>query len=582
MPNGPEATLVSLAGRQLRTLLIVDIVESVRLIAAHETEVIGAWQQLLDKARQDWLPAQQGRLVKSLGDGLLAELPSPRAALLVVRRLHAALPEVNATLPADAQLALRAALHEAQVVVHELDVFGDGVNLCARLCALAPPGGIVASAAACDGLTDGVDAQFHDLGLCYLKHWPEPVRAYQLDGAKTAAPMAEADWRPVLAVCPEGAGDELAVLADDLADLLCQERELRVVSPWAVRALKGAAQGPAAVGRALHAAWLVAVGLRRVSAGWRLRVSLIEAASEQQLWSGQVHESDAALQTGQYAELPLLATTLVQAMRDIHVEAVVRRPLPTLESCALLQGAVARLYRSAPSDVGTASRALSHLSERHPRAAGPLMWQARLHLLRARQFWAKDATGEVAQAKYLLARALDLQPEHPLTLSLAGHWQVLEEGDVPQARQRVLRAVELAPEESQAWLHAAQLHCSADEGEQAWAAVSEARRLAPLHPQAYLYDLFAAYAAFVRGDHRRAAELGTRSLRANRLHVGSYPVTIAAHLLDGQGDRARQLLRDYREVYPSAGWRDLEARNRAAPRLRDLLVGAMRDCGLPA
>ena len=247
------------AGRQLRTLLIVDIVESVRLIAAHESEVIGAWQQLLDQARLHWLPAQQGRLVKSLGDGLLAELPNPRAALRVARQLHAALPAVNATLPADAQLALRAALHEAQVVVHQLDVFGDGVNLCARLCALAQPGGIVASAAACDSLVDGVDAQFHDLGLCYLKHWPEPVRAYQLDGAKSVAPVAEADWRPVLAVWPEGAGEELAVLADDLSDLLCQERELRVVSPWAVRALQGAAQRPSAVGRALHAAWLVTV-----------------------------------------------------------------------------------------------------------------------------------------------------------------------------------------------------------------------------------------------------------------------------------------------------------------------------------
>lgn len=570
------------AGRQLRTLLIVDIVESVRLIAAHEAAVIGAWQQLLDRARQHWLPAQRGRLVKSLGDGLLAELPSPRAALAVARQLHAALPEFNATLPADAQLALRAALHEAQVVVHQLDVFGDGVNLCARLCALAPPGGTVASAAACDRLADGVDAQFQDLGLCYLKHWPEPVRVYQLDTAPTSTPMAEADWRPVLAVWPEGAGDEVAVLSDDLSDLLCQERELRVVSPWAVRALDGTALGPAAVGRALHAAWLVTVGLRRAGIGWRLRVALIESASEQQLWSGQVQETDAALQAGQYAELPLLATTLVQAMRDIHAEAVVRRPLPTLESCALLQGAVARLYRSAPSDVGSASRALSHLSERHPRAADPLMWQARLHLLRARQFWAEDPGAEVARAKYMLARALDLQPDHALSLSLAGHWQVLEEGDVPQARERVLRAVELAPEESQAWLHAAQLHCSADEGELAWAAVSEARRLAPLHPQAYLYDLFAAYAALVRGDHRRAAELGARSLRANRLHVASYPVTIAAHLLDGQGDRARQLLRDYRDIHADAGWRALESRNRAAPRVRALLVDAMRECGLPA
>ena len=210
------------------------------------------------------------------------------------------------------------------------------------------------------------------------------------------------------------------------------------------------------------------------------------------------------------------------------------------------------------------------------------MWQARLHLLRARQFWAQDPAAEVAQAKFLLARALDLQPDHALSLSLSGHWQVLEEGDNPQGRQRVLRAVELAPEESQAWLHAAQLHWTADEGDQAWQAVTEARRLAPLHPQAYLYDLFAAGAALVRADYRLAAELGARSVNANRLHVATYPITIAAHLLDGQGDRARELLRIYRDIYPAACWRDFEARNRSAPRVRDLLVSALRDCGLPA
>ena len=102
-----------------------------------------------------------------------------------------------------------------------------------------------------------------------------------------------------------------------------------------------------------------------------------------------------------------------------------------------------------------------------------------------------------------------------------------------------------------------------------------------MHPQAYLYDLFSAYAALVRGDLPLAAQLGSRACNANRLHVASYPVAVAANAHAGRIDEARALLERYRGLNPQIQWRDWAARSTAAPRVRDLIVEGLREAGMP-
>ena len=163
----PSATLPRL---QDKVVLVVDLVESVRLMAANEAEVVGHWHRFMQHAQHSVLPHRQGRLVKSLGDGLLAEFSRAADAVAAAFDLHRFFDDVNADRPADRRLLLRAGLHSSHLYVDSLDVYGHGVNLAARVATLAGPGETVVTANVRDAVVDGVDGELEDMGESYLKH----------------------------------------------------------------------------------------------------------------------------------------------------------------------------------------------------------------------------------------------------------------------------------------------------------------------------------------------------------------------------------------------------------------------------
>jgi len=183
-PAATVATAPPMSGLPLprvrRAVLIVDLVESVRLMQAHEDAVILRWQAFLHGARTDVLPRHAGRLVKSLGDGLLMVFTQVAQASACAFDLLGLMARGNRDQPIFEPLFLRAGLHVCDLVDTELDVFGQGVNLSARLAGLARPGELVVSADARDRLVPGLDGELQDLGECFLKHLEQPVRAFRL------------------------------------------------------------------------------------------------------------------------------------------------------------------------------------------------------------------------------------------------------------------------------------------------------------------------------------------------------------------------------------------------------------------
>ena len=131
--------------RVTRTVVVADLVESVRLMQSDELDVIDRWRGFVADVLSDLLPTRGGRMVKSLGDGMLLEFAGPLAAVEAALELHERVLRFNAGYPAERHFWLRCAIHEAEVVVDALDVYGSGVNLAARLASLARPGESVVS-----------------------------------------------------------------------------------------------------------------------------------------------------------------------------------------------------------------------------------------------------------------------------------------------------------------------------------------------------------------------------------------------------------------------------------------------------
>jgi len=164
----------------LRTLVFVDVVESVRLMEQNESDFVRRWRHLVRTIEKDILPPNRGRLVKSHGDGLLLEFSGVTSAVKAAYALQCACTSVNTDEQPERHILLRAGVHVGHLIADELDLYGSGVNLAARLLTLAGPGEIVVSADVRDQLAPVLDADVEDLGLCYLKHVHEPVRAYRI------------------------------------------------------------------------------------------------------------------------------------------------------------------------------------------------------------------------------------------------------------------------------------------------------------------------------------------------------------------------------------------------------------------
>ncbi|VAW03329.1 Adenylate cyclase, partial [hydrothermal vent metagenome] len=166
-----------------RAVLMVDLVESVRLIEQDEAGAVSRWLDLVHHIDDGILPKCNGRLVKSLGDGLLLDFDTVRQASTAAFDIQRACTDQNKNKPGNQHFLLRMGIEISDVFDDERDIYGHGVNLAARLMKLAGPGEIVISANAQDQLVSSLDADIEDLGECYVKNVKNPIRAYRIGPA---------------------------------------------------------------------------------------------------------------------------------------------------------------------------------------------------------------------------------------------------------------------------------------------------------------------------------------------------------------------------------------------------------------
>jgi adenylate cyclase len=189
-PTGFNPDADTLSPRELRVVLVCDVVESVRWMEQDEDNAVTRWQAFKQHVRSVIVPAHQGSVVKSTGDGMMIEFPTARGAVQAAVAMHAqavvdnakharALQNTTDQSPAH-HLQLRTGIHETQARRDAHDLYGHGVNLAARITTLAGPGEIIVSSSVRDHLTDSIDGDIEDLGECFLKHLSEPQRVYRV------------------------------------------------------------------------------------------------------------------------------------------------------------------------------------------------------------------------------------------------------------------------------------------------------------------------------------------------------------------------------------------------------------------
>jgi class 3 adenylate cyclase/tetratricopeptide (TPR) repeat protein len=548
--------------RARRALVVVDVVESVRLMQAHEADVIDRWRRFVHEVQTQVLPAHGGRLVKSLGDGMLLEFESVPPAVAAALDIQKRIAPYNAGREADAAMYLRVGAHVADVVVDQLDVYGAGVNLAARLATLAGAGEIVVSPEVRDRMVPGVDAEVEDLGECYVKHLLEPVRAYRLalsaagdDGATRIG--VEESAVPVLAVLPFSVQEGDVPLAtirdavtDDVIAGLSRFNGWKVISRLSTAAFCGRAMSPQAIAKHLRSHYLLS---GRLAAGTRLSLMLELASTRtgQIIWSDRFAGDASALMRGEDALVDEVVGAVGRAIVQFEIKRARIAPLRTLESYALLMAAINIMHRASAHEFDRARLMLEHLTERHPRMPAPHSWLGKWYGIRAAQGWSANLDADAARALDHVHRALRLDEDDSLAWTIDGLIHGYIRKDLKAAAAAYDRALAANPNEPLAWLYSATLHAWQDQGPQAAQAAARASSLSPLDPMRYYFDSLSSTAYTVAGQYSQAIELAKRSLRANRAHASTYRTLAIALVLDGQLEEARSTVEQLMSVEPA-------------------------------
>jgi adenylate cyclase len=580
--------------RARRAIVVVDVVESVRLMLAHEDDFIDRWRRFVAEIRTEVLPMLGGRMVKSLGDGMLWEFETVIGAVHATQEAHRRIRAFNMGCEPSSELHLRAGVHDADVVIDEVDVYGAGVNLAARLATLAGPDEIVISPEARDALVPGLDVDIEDLGNCYLKHFAEPQRAYRAGPLGSHSVMwsgsAVGSTQEVsIAIIPFAADGNVEhapflgdALADDLIAQLSRLRQLHVVSRLSTAVFRDRTLDLNTIARALSCQYMVHGTCAVAGDKLRVRAQLVDCQSQSVLWADAIDGSVVEVLSGASPVVDRLTQEICRALVEAEVHRSVTSPLPSLQSYTILLGAIAMMHRLSLRDFHRSREMLLYLCDRHPRATAPRAWLGKWHVMRVAQGWSPDRVADAQQARSIVAQALDLEPEHSLALAIDGLVCAYISKDLVTAAQRYSASIRSNPNESLAWLFQSALHTYDDHGDLAVECAMRAQRLSPLDPMKYYYDNFTSTAKLSANDYEGAIEFGKRSLHANCTHGATLRILAIAQVHANRMDEARKTIAELLAVEPGFSVsKFLERYPGAAAPHTARYADALRAAGLP-
>ncbi|MCA1515198.1 tetratricopeptide repeat protein [Bradyrhizobium sp. NBAIM01] len=571
--------------QQDTVVLLVDLVESVRLMREHEASAVRRWTDFVQLATGQILPRYRGGLVKSLGDGLMARFESVRDAVNAAAEMHRSIAVQNTGRPEDQHFQLRAGINSSTAWSDGTDIYGTGINLAARLATLAGPGETIASeaaheqlatalaslaspgetigsAAARDELTHGVDALCEDLGDCILKHFDKPVRAYRVGPASPHPSLAArrdygTPMEPTIAVIPfdarKDAEEHLDVgnlIADCVIWCLSRSANLKVISRLSTNIFRGRVSDVAEVSAHLGATYILS-GSYVVDADRILVTAELSAArTNQVVWTDRLSGNIGDLLQPESELAHRIAAAVHLSVFDAEVEHILTQPLPTLESYSLLLGSIRLMHRSSREEFLQTRTVLEELINRHGRIAAPRAWLANWYILRMTRGWSEDRKREAAEALSATRAALDRDPSDALALATEGFVYCHMLKDLDAARKRCEQAVDANPSHALGWLYRGTVDAFKGDGEAAVDATRRALKLSPLDPQRYYFESLGATALLSAHRYDEAEELARSSLILNRMHPSTWRVLAIALVSQGRVAEAREALGKMCELEP--------------------------------
>ena len=337
------------ATRRLAAILAADVAGYSRLIGVDEGGTLQALKAIRAELIDPMIASHNGRLVKTTGDGLLVEFSSVVDALRCATEVQAGMVGRNATVAADKRIEFRIGINMGDVVVEDGDIFGDGVNVAARLEALAEPGGICVSARVQEDAAGKLDLDFEDLGEQSLKNIARPVRAYRVatgpvSAATKETPALALPDKPSFAVLPfanMSTDPEQEFFADGIAEdvitALSRYPSLFVIARNSSFTYKGRAVDVKQIGRELGVRYVLEGSLRKSGNRIRVTAQLVEAETGRHVWAERYDRDLADIFALQDEITEAVTIAIAPAIADAERQRAMRKPPDSLDAWAAYQ-----------------------------------------------------------------------------------------------------------------------------------------------------------------------------------------------------------------------------------------------------
>ena len=569
------------ATRRLAAILAADVAGYSRLMGADEEGTLERLKALRRELLDPKIAEHHGRIVKTTGDGLLVEFGSVvdalRCAVEVQREMAGRDPGV---LP-DNRIEFRIGINVGDVVVENGDIFGDGVNVAARLEALAEPGGICVSARVQEDAAGKLDLVFEDIGEQALKNISRPVRVFRVVTGQKPMPeptLALPD-KPSIAVLPFAnmSGDpEQEYFADGMVEeiitALSRIRWLFVIARNSSFTYKGQAIDVKQVGRELGVRYVLEGSVRKAGGRVRITAQLIDAQSGTHLWADRFDgslEDVFDLQDNVAISVAGVIEPTLQAAETAHSAS---RPTDDLTAYDLYLRAVATRSAMTKERNIEALELLEQATGIDPRYGPALAVAAGCHLQLAINGWAEEIEISRMKARDLARQALEVGENDPRVLSHAAFVLAYFGENAGAMIGLAERALSLNPSYALGWFFSGFLRIFVGQPDIAIEHVKTGLRLSPRERVGTALSVIGT-AYFVKHQFDEAAAMLHRAIQDHPGFPPTYRYLASCYAHMGRLDEARAIIARLRAITPLVVPSDLPLRN---PEDRELFLSGLR------
>jgi adenylate cyclase len=520
-PSGLNGSFI----RRLVAIAFTDIVGYSTLMATDEEETHARWMAVRRNLIEPKLRAHRGDLVKSTGDGVLARFATVLNAVAWSRDVQEAMRTVPQLEGGAGRLELRISVHLCDVIEDDFDIYGDGVNVAARLQQYAPPGGVIVSEAVYDVVRVAIDLEAKALGQLPLRNMARPVRAFVIDPGRSQLERARelrAEVQPSIAVLPLQtlSGDASDAyfgegIVEDIVVSLAGLRELMVIARGSTLIYARQQPDPRDVGRTLGVRYVLMGSVRRSAERLRVAIQLFDAGTGASLWADSYLIALGDLFDVQEEIVARVVGGIAPNVRAAELRQAMRKKPESFSAYDCTLRALVCIHSLDREVFMQAERFLRQAIDIDPEFAMPVAWLARWHSLCIGQGWSERPAEDATEGIRLAAQAIDLDRQNALALATFAHMKAFLFHEYDTALVYFERARTACPSSALAWTLSSGTFSYIGRGEEAVTFAERGLRLSPNDRSLFFSYFFLGLAHYVVGAYEEVLKWSRMSYSEN-------------------------------------------------------------------